>query len=205
MAIPFAAALAVVLDRVSSVDSPWMLAGSTSAILQGVDVPPNDLDFPHATAEGVYAFAEALRGFATPPGVPTPAGTKPVGDWLSSGAEPVVHFPNRGGQWTYGRWYVECVEVEAAHIAQPGEEELLSEIHGRPIWTFMRTVSWNGRHVPVTPLEVNFVTNLARGRQARAEAVAVVLRQRGHDAGLLERALKEKGFEPQEVYRRYDL
>jgi hypothetical protein len=54
---------------------------------------------------------------------------------------------------------------------------------------------YGGHPLPVVPLEIQLETNLNRGLEERSVEIVAVLRQRGYDSRLLQRALSREHLE----------
>jgi hypothetical protein len=171
--------------------------GSVAIALQGCQVSPRDIDILAVEAEVVYHFAELMSAHA-PEECEHPPGHE---RWLSSEAIPVSVGPDDYGfVWHFGRWEVDGVKVEIAHIVAPEGYPTSDDgagiwEAGPEIWSSIRTVMYAGHPLPVVPLEIQLETNLNRGLEERSVEIVAVLRQRGYDSRLLQRALSREHLE----------
>lgn len=168
--------------------------GSVASALQGCQVCPRDLDLLAIEPENVSHFAELMSAY-------TPARCEHATDhdqWRSSKEIPLSTGPDDWGFfWHFGRWLVQDVKVEMAHIAAPegfptSEDGAGIWEAGPEIWPYLRRVPFAGILVPVVPLEIQLGTNLSRGLEERAAEIISVLRQKGYDRGLIQKALPSK-------------
>lgn len=170
------------------------VVGSAAAALQGCPVSPRDIDILAIQPEEVYVFSELMTDH-TPPRCEHPPGHA---DWLSSAKLPVSSGPDEYGfVWHFGRWLVEDVKVEIAHIVAPEGFSTSTDgagiwEAGPEIWPNLRQVSFAGHQVAVVPLEIQLETSLQRGLEERAAAIKAVLRRDGADIGLVDQALSSK-------------
>jgi hypothetical protein len=171
--------------------------GSVASALQGCQVSPRDLDLLAIRPEEVTRFAELMWAYA-PKHVAHPTDHA---DWLSSQETPLSIGPDDYGfVWHFGRWLVDGLKVEMAHIAPP--EGFPTSVDragiweaGPEIWPHIRMVSFGGRRVPVVPLEIQMETSLSRGLEDRVAAIIAVLREGGYDRDLVEMALNGEHME----------
>jgi hypothetical protein len=186
-----AAGWEVALERFATLaaatSADWMLVGSAASAVHGVGLQPGDIDVLARSAADVSTLASVLP--------PAEAGASdPHLDpetFLSTAHEPVATFED--GTWTFGRWLLEGVRVEVAHIA--ADDGRLHETTGSAVWRHRQTAAWRGIRLPIVPLEVQLATMLGRGLTDRARAAAARLHERGHDPGLLRRALEDQGVD----------
>ena len=188
-------ALEMVLSHAHSLftgDEPrCAVIGSAASALQGCEVSPRDIDLLAIQPGVVYRFAELMTAH-TPPRCEHPPGHA---DWLSSVELPVSAGPDDYGfVWHFGRWLVESVKVEMAHIVAPegfptSEDGAGIWEAGPEIWPHLRRVSFACYQVRVVPLEIQLETSLQRGLEERLAAIQAVLQTEGADSGLLQRAL----------------
>ena len=175
-------------------ESRWVVVGSVATVLQGCELTPGDIDVLAYRPEGVQRFAERMAA-CTPPRCEH--GTDHE-DWYSSQEHLLSVGPDDYGfYWHFGRWFIEGVKVEIAHLTPP-EGFPLSESGagiwegGAEIWPHVREVDFAGYRVPVVPLEIQLETSLGRGLEARVAEIVRVLRARGYDRDLIERSLRAK-------------
>ena len=171
--------------------------GSVASALQGCRVSPRDLDLLAIRPEEVARFAELMWAY-TPKHVEHPTDHA---DWLSSQETPLSIGPDDYGfVWHFGRWLVDGVKVEMAHIAPPEGMPMSADgagiwEAGPEIWPHIRMVPFGGRRVPVVPLEIQLETSLSRGLEDRTAAIIAVLREGGYDRKLVEMALNREHME----------
>jgi len=171
--------------------------GSVASALQGCQVQPRDLDLLAVRPEEVTRFAELMWAY-TPKDVEHSPGHA---DWLSSQETPLSIGPDDYGfVWHFGRWLVDGVKVEMAHIAPPKGLPMSADgagiwEAGPESWPHIRMVSFGGRPVPVVPLEIQLETCLSRGLEDRVATIIAVLREGGYDRNLVEMALSRGHME----------
>ncbi len=165
--------------------------GSVASALQGCLVSPRDIDLLAVQPEAVHRFARLMSALA-PARCEHPPGHA---RWLSSEEAPLSVGPDEVGfVWHFGRWEVEGVTVEMAHILAPegfptsGDGAGIWEA-GPEIWPHIRQVPFAGDLVPVVPLEIQLQTALSRDLGERAAEIVSVLHKDGYDLELLWRAL----------------
>ncbi|MEV6417145.1 hypothetical protein [Kribbella sp. NPDC051718] len=193
MGASWSTALASVAEKLNAGRIEWMLLGSAATALRGVAIVPGDIDIAILTADDVIRAAGVLP---TPDvvGAVESGGFVPA-DWISTVAEPVRRFGDAGARWTFGRWYVEGVKVELAHIDAPAAAALMVETRAPLVWQERETLSCHGQAIPTVPIEVQLATMVARQQDARIDATLA-----GIDTGLLKvpllrRAIRDKRSE----------
>lgn len=175
-------------------ESQCAVIGSVASALQGCQVSPRDIDILAIKAEVVYRFAERMSVY-TPAQCEHPPGHD---KWLSSEEMLLSVGPDDYGfVWHFGRWEVDGVKVEIAHIVAPGgfptsQDDAGIWEAGPEIWSHIRQVPFAGHHVPVVPLEIQLETNLSRGLEKRTAEIVAVLQQKGYDRGLIQKALNRE-------------
>ncbi len=171
-----------------------VIIGSVASALQGCQVSPGDIDVLAVKAEVVYRFAAQMSAYTLPQCAYAPGDEK----WLSSEEMLVSAGPDDYGfVWHFGRWEVDGVKVEIAHIVAPAgfptsEDGAGIWEAGPEIWPLIRKVMFAGHAVPVVPLEVQLETNLSRGLEERSAEIIAVLHQRGYDRKLVQKALNRQ-------------
>ena len=154
-------ALLVVLDRLAERDITWALTGSAALLLNGVQVEAHDLDLTTDQA-GVQAIADALAEF-----VVTPAGWWETDELASQ----------------FARLQVEGVQVDVVGrpfvIKRPGGAVAI-----RP-WAIRHEIDFEGRKLPIIPLEAELIAYAMMGREAKVQLIADHLRTHGYDGELL--------------------
>ena len=174
--------------------------GSAASALQGCRVSPRDLDLLAIRPEELARFAELMWAY-TPKYCDHPTDHA---DWLSSHDKPLSIGPDDYGfEWHFGRWLVDGVKVEMAHISAPEGFPMSADgagiwEAGPEIWPHVCKVPFGGRAVPVVPLEIQLETCLCRGLEDRAVEIISVLQRDGYDHKLIEKALRQErmaGFE----------
>ena len=175
---------------------PLALIGSTAAALQGCRITPRDIDILARNADAATISARHMQAF-TPPECPVSTDDE---DWYSSLENPISKGPDEiGFFWYFGRWFVDGMRVEIAHIIPP--EGFLSRNPysgiweaGPEIWAQVKQAPFQEDQVSVVPLEIQLETNYQREMVRRIDEIARVFLERGFDARLLEEALKEEHF-----------
>lgn len=171
--------------------------GSVASALQGCQLSPRDLDLLAIRPDEVTRFAELMWAY-TPKSVEHPTDHA---DWLSSQEKPLSIGPDDYGfVWHFGRWLVDGVKVEMAHIAAPEGFPMSADgggiwEAGSEIWPYIRMISFGGRPVPVVPLEIQLETSMSRGLEDRVTEIIAVFQQAGYDRKLVEKALKPERLE----------
>lgn len=185
--------MGLVAERLNGGGIEWMLLGSAATALRGVAIVPGDIDIAILTADDVIRAATVL---------PTPdvAGAVESGgfvpaDWVSTVAEPVRQFGDDGVRWTFGRWYVEGVKVELAHIDAPAVAGLMVETRAPLVWQERQTLRCHGQAIPTVPIEVQLATMVARQQDARIDATIAGIDLALLDVPLLRRAIRDKQSE----------
>jgi hypothetical protein len=169
----------------------WALIGSAATAVQGCPVVPRDLDFLTAEPRGVYHFAETLQPWA-PSGESAPAAGE---EWYSTAEQPVHSaLDPYGFHWHFGRWLIEGLKVEVAHLEAPAGFPLSPSgagiwEAGPEIWPHIKSVSFAGFPLPVVPLEIQLQTAIQRGLDERIAAIVAFLHQHGADHKLLGQSL----------------
>jgi hypothetical protein len=170
------------------------LIGSAASALQGCRVVPGDIDLLAVDPEAVSCFAGLMAAYTPPHGEHSTDHAR----WLSSQETPLSTGPDDWGFfWHFGRWQVDGIKVEIAHIAAPEGAKTSADgagiwEAGPEIWPHIRFVPLAGMSVPVVPLEIQLGTNLSRGLEERAAEIVAVLRRDGYDGELIHRALHSK-------------
>ena len=163
-------ALHFVLDRLAEQGISWALSGSAALLLNGVQVEVHDLDLT-TDESGVQAIADALAEF-----IVTPAG------WWET-----EKFASQ-----FARLQVEGVQVDV--VGRPfiiKRPEGTVAIQARSI---RDEIDFEGRKLPVIPLEVQLIAYAMMGREAKARLIADHLRAHGYDEGLLGQLIAEQGL-----------
>jgi hypothetical protein len=185
--------LATVAEQLNGNRIEWMLLGSAATALRGVAIVPDDIDIALLTADGVTRAAAVL---------PTPDAPEPVesdefvpADWISTAAEPTRHFGHAGERWTFGRWYIDGVKVELAHIDAPTVAALMIETRAPLVWHERETLNCQGQSIPAVPIEVQLATMIARQQHARIDATMAAIDTTLLNIPLLRRAISDKQSE----------
>lgn len=182
--------LELVAVRLNRAGIDWMLVGSSATAVRGVDIEPGDLDIALPTPSAVYAAALHL-----PSRLDGPLTNDPDG-WYSSVAQPVRDFSDHAGsRWAFGRWTLEGVKVELAHIDRPGTADLMVETFGQAVWAARAVMDWKGVQVPVVPIETQLVTMMLREQHERLETTLSTVDLDVLDLALLRRAITDRQTE----------
>lgn len=179
----WAAALAVVAERLNAAGIEWMLLGSAATALRGVAIVPGDIDIALRTAEDVARAAFVL---------PTPEVSESA-DWVSTTDRPALVFRDNGETWTFGRWFVDGVKVELANIDAPSVATLMLETRSPVVWPERERLTCRGHRIPTVPVEVQLATMVARGQVERIDATVAALSELRID--LLRRAISDRRAE----------
>lgn len=178
----------------------WMLVGDAAAAFQGVALEPGEVDVLVRTPSAVATLAGHLFDLA----VTDPTPHHPAA-FLSSHDEPLLAYDDRGVAWTLGRWLVDGVRLEVAHLEASEPVTGLVETRGTRVWEVRRDVTAHGLTVPVAPLEVLVASAFAADNPRRRQDVAAALKNRWVDNGLFAEALRGRGFTPASVARHPEL
>ena len=146
-------ALEAFLATTAGRDLPWLLVGSASLAVRGLDVLPGDIDLA-ADAAGARLLGELLADALIEP-------VMPVSDWICRWW---------GRAWMGAR--VEWVGDALATVDQPHPADLGPTAMAQAV-----TVSWRGYPVPVPPLELMLAVTERRGLAQRAEAIRQAMAQ----------------------------
>jgi hypothetical protein len=139
----------------------WMLLGSAATALRGVAIVPGDIDIALLAADDVTRAATVL-----PTDAQEPAESDEPAGWISTAAEPTLQFGHAGECWTFGRWIVDGVKVELAHIDAPTVAALMIETRAPLVWHERETLNCHGQPIPTVPIEVQLATMIARQQDA---------------------------------------
>ncbi len=193
MSAPWTATLATVAEQLNRSRIDWMLLGSAATALRGAAIVPGDIDIAIHAADDVTRAATVL---------PTPDAPERVesdelvpADWISTAAEPTLHFGHAGERWTFGRWFIDGVKVELAHIDAPAVAGLMIETRAPLVWHERETLNCHGRPVPTVPVEVQLATMIARQQDARIDATIAAIDATLLNVPLLRRAISDKQSE----------
>lgn len=167
----------------------WMVVGSAAAAVRGVDVIPRDVDIllPSGSPESAkIRLAQALRPWtaAASPG--------PGLDMMLSTTEHPWQY-STDGSWLFGRWTIDGSRLEVAGISGSVGPNVLWETQGDAVCGTRQVVTWQGRALPVVPLEVFLATLLVRNRPDQVTTVIRRLIERGYCIELIERACQDRG------------
>jgi hypothetical protein len=176
-------ALATVAEALNGAGIDWMLLGSAATALRGVAIVPGDIDIAVLAADDITHAATVL---------PTPAEPPDPNLWFSALAQPALQWGDANERWYFGRWMIEDVKVELAHIDAPDVAELLVETRSPLVWSERQTLTCHGHPVPTVPVEVQLATMIARRQAARIDAT---LAHTPLDLQLLRRAITDKQSE----------
>ncbi|HET6737636.1 MAG TPA: hypothetical protein VFH76_01830, partial [Kribbella sp.] len=156
--------------------------------LRGAAVLPGDIDIAGRTEDDIVRAAAIL---------PTPQSTEPNGpaDWISTTVAPVLHFGGADERWRFGRWIIDGVKVELAHIDAPAVAGLMLETRTPLVWAQRQTLNCHDQPIPVVPLEVQLVTMIARHQDARLAATLTAVDPTTLNLPLLRRAIADKQSE----------
>lgn len=164
--------------------------GSAATALRGAAIVPGDIDIAILAADDVTRAAAVL---------PTPDAPERVEsdelvptDWISTVAEPTLHFGHVGERWTFGRWFIDGVKVELAHIDAPAVVGLMIETRAPLVWHERETLNCHPQPVPTVPVEVQLATMIARQQDARIDATIAAIDMILLNVPLLRRAISDK-------------
>lgn len=180
--------LATVAEQLNGNCIEWMLLGSAATALHGVAIVPGDIDIAVLAADDVARAATVL---------PTPELVEfdEQADWISTAAEPTLRFDHAGERWTFGRWMIDGVKVELAHIDAPAVAALMIETRAPLVWRERQTLDCHGQPVPTVPIEVQLATMIARQQDTRIDATTAAIDTSRFTMKLLRRAISDKQAE----------
>lgn len=140
-----AAALETIRDTLDGERVEWALTGSTSFVLQGLDLEPDDIDV-QTTERGAHAIEDCFADAVT---------------------EPVSQSAGEAIQSHFGRLRIEgvVVEVMGALRKRDREGEWTTPV---PIDRHREFVEFRGRPIPVLSLEYEATAYERLGRTERA-------------------------------------
>lgn len=177
----------------------WVIMGSTSTALHGINIIPKDIDILMEKSDDVYHFANLMHEFTVEKcEISDPHNSK----WKSSKELPVfAEDPNpEEAVWHFGRWYINDFKVEVAHI-EPPENYLKNKKPksgiwegGPEVWTYVNSIKLQEYNIPVIPLEIQLETNLKRNFNSRISKIIEYFKLNGYDKNLLEISLSEKNM-----------
>ena len=186
--------LAAVAAHLNGCDGlEWMLVGSAATALRVGGITPMDIDIAVRHADDVSRAATVLP---TPQSL-TPSRADEPPAWISTVAEPTLHFGDEQERWSFGVWFIQGVKVELAHIDAPPVADLMIETRSTAVWNERDTLTCRGEPVPTVPLETQLATMAARGQEARLDTVLAALENSSShlDLPLLRRAFADRQTE----------
>jgi hypothetical protein len=175
--------LATVAERLNDAHIDWMLLGSAATALRGVAIFPGDIDIAVLAADDITHAATVL---------PTPPEPPDRNLWFSTIAQPALQWGDENERWRFGRWMINDVKVELAHIDAPAVADLMVETRSPLIWRERQTLTCHEQHIPAVPVEVQLATMMARQQHARIEAT---IAHTPLNLQLLRRAIADKQSE----------
>ena len=167
----------------------WMLLGSAATALRGVAVVPGDIDIAVLAADDIVRAAAVLP---TADVAAVESEEFVPADWISTVAVPMRQFGDGGERWAFGRWFVDGVKVELAHIDAPDVAGLMIETRAPLVWYERETLECLGQQIPTVPIEVQLATMIARGQDDRIAATIATVEL---NVSLLRRAISDKQVE----------
>jgi hypothetical protein len=191
MSPPWTTALAAVAEQLNGNHIEWMLLGSAATALRGAAIIPGDIDIALLAADDVTRAATVLPT----PDVPEVVESDESSGWISTAAEPTLQFGHTGEQWTFGRWIIDGIQVELAHIDAPTVAALMIETRAPLVWHERKTLKCHGQPIPTVPIEVQLATMIARQQDARIDATIAAIDPTLLNVPLLRRAISDKQSE----------
>jgi hypothetical protein len=183
--------LAAVAEQLNGNHIEWMLLGSAATALRGAAIIPGDIDIALLAADDVTRAATVLPT----PDVPEVVESDESSGWISTAAEPTLQFGHTGEQWTFGRWIIDGIKVELAHIDAPTVAALMIETRAPLVWHERETLKCHGQPIPTVPIEVQLATMIARQQDARIDATIAAIDPTLLNVPLLRRAISDKQSE----------
>jgi hypothetical protein len=189
--------LATVAEQLNGNRIEWMLLGSAATALRGAAIVPGDIDIALFAADDVTRAAAVLPTPDAPdaPDAPELVESGVPAGWISTAAEPTLHFGHAGERWTFGRWFIDGVKVELAHIDAPTVAALMIETRAPLVWHERETLNCRGQSIPTVPIEVQLATMTARQQDARIDATIAAIDTSLLNVPLLRRAISDKQSE----------
>jgi hypothetical protein len=181
--------LASVAAKLNGGGIEWMLLGSAATALRGVAVVPGDIDIAVLTADDIVRAAAVLP---TPDVAAVESEEFVPADWISTVRQPVRRFGGGEERWAFGRWFVDGIKVELAHIDAPAVAGLMIETRAPLVWYEREILECHGQHIPTVPIEVQLATMVARGQDDRIAATIATVEL---NVPLLRRAISDKQVE----------
>ena len=175
--------LATVAEALNGARIEWMLLGSAATALRGVAIVPGDIDIAVLTADDITHAAAVL---------PTPSEPPDPNLWFSTLAQPSLEWGDADERWYFGRWMINDVKVELAHIDAPDVADLMVETRSPLVWRERQTLTCHGHPIPTVPVEVQLATMMARHQHTRIDAT---ITHAPLDRQLLRRAITDKQSE----------
>jgi hypothetical protein len=164
--------LAAVAEHLNRCDGlEWMLVGSAATAVRVGGITPMDIDIAVRRSEDVARAATVLP---TPQSLEPGKADKPPA-WISTVAEPTLHFGDQQERWSFGVWFIQGVKVELAHIDAPPVADLMIETRSSVVWSERDTLTCRGEPVPTVPLETQLATMAARSQAARFDVVLAAI------------------------------
>lgn len=186
---PVAAAVAELVDAISvelgREGIPWFLGGSAGLWVRGIDLDPRDIDLGTDRA-GARRIAERLGHYLIEPFART-------------------LWPGVGSRWA-ARAFLGTVQ-KGMRVEWSTPADVDSPRGSRREWAMdaeglsIETVQWNGREVPVSPVEFTLVRCAERGRWDRVEAIARRRPPTAWDRSRLERLLTDRTMPTEAIER----
>ncbi|WP_432947272.1 hypothetical protein ACQPXM_10485 [Kribbella sp. CA-253562] len=191
MSAPWTTTLAAVAEQLNGQRIEWMLLGSAATALRGAAIVPGDIDIALREAGDVARAATVLPT----PVVPSHVESDEPPDWISTAAEPTLHFGHGDERWTFGRWFIDGVKVELAYIDAPAVAALMLEARSPLVWQEREMLKCQGHAIPTVPIEVQLATMVARQQDSRIEATIAAVDTTRLNLPLLRRALSDEQSE----------
>jgi hypothetical protein len=167
------AALSAVLGSATTAvpDTDYRIVGTAAALMQGVQLPAEDIDVLLRKRAGVDSFSAALSSWRC----------------LSSPT-----YLESSKQY-FASYDIDGVEVEFSTVEGDNESDT-GECTGLGPWIHYSLVTCGSVQVPAVGLELRLLTELARGRADRYVPIWGIMQLRGYDRDLVARGLKERGI-----------
>ncbi|MCJ7434473.1 MAG: hypothetical protein MUO77_13385 [Anaerolineales bacterium] len=146
--------LSLLVEKINPAEYLWVLTGSASLRLQGVDIPVNDLDL-QTDEKSVYLLEEKLAEFMK----------VSVHIWESE------HTLSHHGQAKISNLQVELLG-DICHRHPDGTWETPLDIEINRVW-----VEWRELKIPVIPLAHEAIAYKKMGRSQKAELIRAALRK----------------------------
>lgn len=149
----------------------YRLVGTAAALLHGVQLPAGDIDILVKKRKDVDSFDSVLSSFKCL--------VKPA--WLSEARQ------------YYSSYEINGVEVEISTVDVETDLDVGETIGSGP-WEHFVLIPCGSYNIATVKLELRLATELFRNRPDRYDPIIQHMRNKGHDANLVNRAISATGL-----------